>query len=716
MFLYDTEISVANLPYTSSVEAVPRDTLIQNPEATDTFKTVSLEEIVVKANLVNREGRKDIYTVTKTMREESRNAGELMGKIPGVFYNPLSTEIIFRGSQNIIILVDGVEKDDQYIKRLRPDRFAKIEITTMPVGLYAGYDAVINLHTKSAYSGYEGLGLMEAAVSTGGRNGYGKVLRNSREAAQFTYTRDRLNLDFVAGHAFGQQGMSDYYSIQYPLNGLTETTKEASYRQPNKTTKTNRFQGDFSLDYDINAKHSVSAKVSATPSTLDEKHNSDIKRDFTDKGYTEIVHETKNLDEKNRLDILAGVWYRGEISDWRINANATYTHIGFDRNRNIIRSSGYEMHDNRKIRSNYFSGGVALDRYFNNHKWQLSLTDNIIYTRYREFREATGASLSESNDFRNTLSASVLYNGNNHLSWSANVGVSIFRNFWEGTSVTHTTPKAGIMAMWTPSSKAMVRLNYSLSTSYPTLSSLQYYGQFTDSLIYTVGNPRLKTTLNHEAIASATFFNTLTIEGRINHSANTVFGFYSTCEGLTPSGVNTYYTQSSFVNGTRTGWNVNVTFGKAFGNHWQVSLSASVKGYSAKYEKWKSSRVLPEYSWYIVYQLLNGSLQFYLSGSMDSHMTITPQIDLWERTEVNALAVSKTFFKDKLQLIGMWMIPFTFTNGKAHGGVSSESYQTRYWADNQSRIYNMLRFTAIYKFNGGASVKKYSRQNKTVEL
>lgn len=147
-----------------------------------------------------------------------------------------------------------------------------------------------------------------------------------------------------------------------------------------------------------------------------------------------------------------------------------------------------------------------------------------------------------------------------------------------------------------------------------------------------------------------------------------------------------------------------------------MSLTGSVVGHSAEYRGVKSSKILPEYSWFVLYQIMNGSLQFYLSGHMQSLSVITPQTKNWCLDDGNALAVSKMLFNNRLQILGMWYIPVHFSDGKWHGGVTSESYRTRYWADNQFRTDNMFQISILYRFNGGKSVRKYNRQSEAVEL
>lgn len=683
----------------------------------DTLKNPKqLGEVTVAADLNRSEGNKDIIMITKAMREGTHNSGELLGKVAGMMYNPLSTELTYRGSKNIVVLVNGVRKDEGYIKRLNPDRFSKIEITNMPTGLYAGYDAVIDLYTKPLYTGYEGTLLTQEFMAPEGRNGRGKFLKDSRSIGQITYTREKFNFDFVTGYTFSQQGMSDYYTTEYPLNGITESTVETPLTQPNKNSRSSKYSADVSVDYEINRRHSLSARVKLTPASSHENIDNIIERTNSNTGATTTLHELQKNNDRNRMDILGGLWYRGRVDAWRLNAVATYTNISYDRERYIWRSTGYELGNDRKISSRYFSGGAEATRYLFDKKWLLSLTDNVILTDYTEKRLATKEKLSESKDFRNTLNVAMQYTGNEKLSASVNAGVTVFHNSCDGVSDTHVSPKFGAMAMWFPSKGTIVRLNYSVSTSYPSLSSLQDYGQFTDSLMYSIGNPNLKPVLNHDLSLTTTFFNSLTLSARLNHSANAIFGYYSPREGVIPSGADTYYTQYSPVNGKSTTWSLNLTYSKALGSHWQFSVTGGVKGLMAGYGGDKSSKVLPEYDWYVMYHLMGGSLRFYLSGSMSNLNYFTPQDNVWFLDASNALSVEKYFLNDKLSVMAMWYIPISFHDGKNHGGINSVSYRKRYWADNGKRIYNTLSVAVVYRFNSGKSVRKYDRDNVTVEL
>lgn len=706
-------VIAANISLGIEAHSLSPDSVLQSNDST---QTRMLNEIVVSADLHRRRGNEDIIVITKQMCEGTSNTGELLGKLAGVFYNPMSTQLQVMGSSNILLLVDGVTKNADFLKRLNPDRFGKVSITYMPTGMYAGYDAVINLQTKPLYVGYQGVVLSETVVSPNGNNGPGKDLRKSRTAGQFTYTREKINFDFVTDYTFEQQGNSDYFKQSYPLNGITETTLEFAGKRPNKNTRLSSYTSDLSIDYEIARNHSLSGRVSFSPSSHREIYDYILRRDFTTINRSDTVSQTHLYDVGGRRDLFGGLWYRGALKKWGLNAHLTYTDISYRLSNDIYRSLNYSYSDNRDVASQYFSGAVEAKRYSNDSRWLLSLSDNFIVSNYNERRAETLNPLSDSHDFRNTVTADVQFVGSRTLSIGGNVGFSVFRNSYSGDTDIHVTPKGGLQAMWNPSNKLAMRLNYTVGTQYPPLSSLQNYGQFTDSLIYTTGNPALRPGVNHEVVLSSTFLNSLTLEGRYTHNANSIFRYYEPKEGVVPSGANTYFTENSPVNGTYNIWSVNLTYTKQFGKRWMASATGKIVGNKASYGMFSNSKVLPEYSWFILYQIPERSWQFYLSGSMQSYSMITSQIKQWSLDDGMAISVSKTMLQNRLQIVGMWYLPVHLSDGRWHGGLTSESYITSYWANNQFRKNNLCQLSIVYMFNKGNNVRKYNRASESIQL
>lgn len=706
--------SHANATSTPARITVAEDECVDDSLKRSSALSDTLPEIIVVSELIKRRGNEESFVVTKNMRKGTHNAGELLGKINGVFYNPVTTDMSYLGSQNIIVIVDSVEKDLDFIKRLNPDRFSRIDIINMPTGKYQGYDAVINLSTKKNYIGYEGVLLAQGMCYTDGRNGDGHDIKDLRGAGQFIYTHNKFSIDFYGNWSWYRQGLSDYFKTEYPLNGITETTLETSFRHPNKNIIGSNSVLSLSADYAINDNHSVSVQFRADPSWSKDRYQYVFNRKYVD--YDDSFKENKNLDINDKLDLFVGVWYRGKIKKWTLNSNFTFNNINFDRIYDVDRTTGYNLEDYRHIVSRYMTGSLSAGSYSNNLKWSYSISDNLSLIDYEQRSLLSRELLSDAKYFRNTLDAAVNFFPNNKFFVGINAGVSTSITKEDNSHSSHLTPRAGLQMTWNPSNTLSARFSYTVSTAYPALSKMQEYSQFTDSLIWSGGNPNLKAAVVHDLNVVFNLYNMVTLNARYVHKDKAVFGFFDTAYGEISSGQNVPYVNSNYVNGTSDLWNVNLTFTKSFLNHWQASATAKIKGDKARFESWSSSKILPEYDWFIMYHTMKGTLQFYLSGSMRSYSFITPQQRQWQSEDNIGLSVSKYLLNNKLQIAAMYVLPLHISSGKCHGGLVSDPMITNYWGSNQSRQNNSFQLTLLYAFKGGKSVKKYNRQSDEVEL
>lgn len=686
------------------------------PDSTKVIRAFAdtLKEVVVMSELSTRMGNEDIFIVTNNMRKGTKNAGELLGKINGVFYNPVTTDMSYLGSKNIIFLVDSVEKDADFIKRLNPGRFDRINIVNMPTGRYQGYDAVINLRTKKNYNGYEGTILAQMKSYTAGRNGEGHNPKDINGAGQYIYTHNKLSIDFYGNWSWYRQGLSEYFSTEYPLNGFKESTLETPFRHPDKNIMGSNTVFDVSGDYAFNINHSISIKAKVSPSWSKDRYNYILKRESAD--YIGIIDENKNIDIKDRLDLFAGLWYRGRVDKWTLNSNITFTDVDYDRLYDVSRSTDYSLVDNRNIKSRYMTGAFSAESYTTNRKWSYSVSDKFNVIDYKETNMLTNEIFSDGKYIRNTIDATLNFFPRKEFFIGVNAGFSTSLSKESHIKDNCFTPRTGLHMMWNPNKKFSARFNYSTYTSYPAISKMQNYGQFTDSLIWSEGNPRLKAAVVNDFNIVLSIYNMVTLNARYIHTDKAVFGFFDSAFGSISSGETSPFARSSYINGESDNWSLNLTFTKGLLNHWQVLVSAKVKGDKASYENWKSSKLLPEYDWYILYYTMKGSLQFYLSGSMRSYSLITPQQRQWQMEDNIGLSVSKYLLNNRMQIVGMYVLPIHIIDGKCHGGFVSDAYKTQYWGSNQSRQNNSFQISLLYTFNGGKSVKKYNRQSETVEL
>ncbi|MDE5714319.1 MAG: outer membrane beta-barrel protein [Muribaculaceae bacterium] len=689
------------------------DTLSRTVQSPDTVRTDTLPDLTISVSKVSHDATTDSYLVTKEMRRNAHNAGDLLGKIPGIYYNPLTQGLAHLGSRNVMILVDSVEKDQDYIKRLNPDRFARISVTSFPTGKYADYDAVINLVTKKVYAGYDGSVFSEIALRPGGINGSGNTIHGLRENADATYTRDNWNFAVSSGYSSSRTGAGFWSETDYTLNDYSQKRELPPLKDPNCYWRKDQFGIRFWSDYRISDNHSLSAGISVRTDAIKESVNGEIQT-VTGDNPAEVILQDEETRHRSYLSLLANLQYRGKIGSWSLSGSAQYTHTGFNRLQSLSRPD-FQIEDNRQVRSDIFWGGASVTKRFAERKLSLTLSDYVTVVDYRERALATGNPLSSSRDTRNRFTASLQYTPVRNFSVGVNAGANVIRSVSDGEGITRVTPRLGVNAMWSHS-KVTVRFNYRTVTGYPTLAQQQGYGTFTDSLVYRSGNPTLSPSRSNIVEGSVNLFGLLTVGGGYTHVKDAIFDIAGAAEGLRPDGLEGDYVYYQYKNARSRSWRANVTYTQTFRQKWTVSATVSAEGKKASYGGQSLSKVLPNYDWYVMYNNEKSALQLYLSSQMSPDFAVTPQQISWARVDMYSLAVVKFLFSYRLQLVAMWRLPFHIWDDPYRSRMISPALTVRSGYDTYDRYNNQLVFSVTWRFKGGNKTRKYNRSEESVDL
>ncbi len=130
--------------------------------------TILGETIVTAERLKGRsEKDKTAYFITRNMSESSNNGLDIIKLIPGVQVD-LMRNISLDGSQRVLVLVDGKERDKNFLSQIIPDHIEKVETqSTLPAGYDGDYTGVINIVLKKEKkSGISGQINLEIPVSS----------------------------------------------------------------------------------------------------------------------------------------------------------------------------------------------------------------------------------------------------------------------------------------------------------------------------------------------------------------------------------------------------------------------------------------------------------------------------------------------------------------------------------------------------------------------
>jgi hypothetical protein len=111
---------------------------------------IVLKELVIVGDRVKAGSERDrtVYNVTESISKAAYNGTDVLKLIPGIRMD-LMQNITLEGSSDILIYVDGKERDKNYINQLDPQRIDKIEIISVPPSNYEGHlTGVINIILK----------------------------------------------------------------------------------------------------------------------------------------------------------------------------------------------------------------------------------------------------------------------------------------------------------------------------------------------------------------------------------------------------------------------------------------------------------------------------------------------------------------------------------------------------------------------------------------
>ena len=179
---------ISYVPFQKNIELKENGT-VDLGKITLVLKASELNEVVVRQERIKakQQSGKTTYYVNSGMKKTSGNGMDMMRHIPGIQIDLLQN-ITLNGSGNIIILINGIERDAAFLSQLNPDKIDRIEIKNSPGAEYnAEITGVINiLLKKNENTGISG-------------HVYANIPTNSHEVFSFptaslNYTFDKLTL------------------------------------------------------------------------------------------------------------------------------------------------------------------------------------------------------------------------------------------------------------------------------------------------------------------------------------------------------------------------------------------------------------------------------------------------------------------------------------------------------------------------------------------
>ncbi len=197
-------------------------------------RAVNMKALVIKAKRkkARSEINKTTYYVNSKMAEASHSGVDLLKQVPGVFID-LNQRVTLQGSDKVLILVDGLERDVQFIQQLTAGQVNKVSLEAPPGPQYeANLSGVLHIQTKKNRTGIRGHVHLELPTSAD------MVYLNPTYS--LGYTTNRFNLFSSYTGVISQFDINEYRSQEQNAN---EANQQFSFtekvRQDNKNHRFN---------------------------------------------------------------------------------------------------------------------------------------------------------------------------------------------------------------------------------------------------------------------------------------------------------------------------------------------------------------------------------------------------------------------------------------------------------------------------------------------
>lgn len=678
-----------------------------------------LKEVTVTASGVNYQVDRNIYVVTDEMRNKSSDAQELLDHIHGVRVDKVSNTIKVGNETVVLLLVDGMQQSQEYIKNLSPERIQRIEVVNEPTGRYLseGYAAIINYVLKKDYTGYDLLVRNFAIISPFGSNG-DDWLMNEQPMVNFTYTRNRISLygTFIYGRSRWNTPIER--SVQYG-NNMGFESEDVSTDNPNDIYKYNGNYGTVGLNYNITDDHILSVQAEQTYSNVRTenlywmRHTNSAETDPYDFG-DQTVNRTKDNDWIGTL------FYKGKLNEkWNLYSDFSYNYY-----HNSIYNEYFSMY--RLPSSEEIKYPYNLNEYKENKKltsfnaeanymlssaWTLNMGYSNVWRRYHSDSKA-GENFLNYRETRNKFFLYLSFNPADKWKIKLGTGIENIRIKEKEAERKEWSLQPYLQMNYEASKNINIHASYVTNNYYPSLYQLSPMTTAIDTFLLQIGNPDLQSAIRHVASVKMTFWNRLSIAPSFRY---------------TPKRISEYYTHvgqdyyRSFANIDARQYGIQVFLDQPLGEYFTLNAMGMYYYGKVKYEQLNNS----VRGW-----LLDADLNYFnpkhnLGISLGYYRGLEKSILLQGYQNINmdhwVLSLNKQWWNNRLALSVNYILPLSWgVRWEQKKEINTPSFKET--VSQSLRPYeNMLLVRLSLRFNSGkvnqtgkkSTIEKEQREQRT---
>lgn len=253
-------------------------------------KVLSLNEIVVSGKKIAAKEMLDrtVYDIPVNAKKIAVDGLDFLRQLPSVQIDYFTESISIEGKRNIIIEVDGIRRNQEYLKKLHPSQIDKIELIHSPSGKYdPETDMVVNIISNSKIE-YGLSGKVNAKLLPNNTNNY-----LARLGFNIDVGKEKLLL-----YLYGNTGADKYLFNSNLYRNVGNSVAEIDGSKLNNGTNRDINTG---IQYKINKKSILDLSLSYLNHTQKVK---EINYNLLSESeiYTEIYTSNKNLNtEKENI-------------------------------------------------------------------------------------------------------------------------------------------------------------------------------------------------------------------------------------------------------------------------------------------------------------------------------------------------------------------------------------------------------------------------------
>lgn len=493
--------------------------LLLNAQNTSESRSTNLGEVSVEAGASSSTPDKDIYYITDSLRQGVSSTGELLGRLPNVLYNWYNKRITVFGQYEVILTVDGVEKDEAFIKEINPKRVRAVEISHNPGGRWLGEGlvAVIDIKLYEDYVGWD-MTLENDARLKADRFADWCWLGKEAPAMTASYVRNKLTLNSAYSYMLSRISGREDQTETYP--GVLENVYENTGDNIRKRTGLHNLM--VGADYRLDARHTLSTQMTYKRADDQLGVHSPIGI-LTPQQYTSSLMQ---LDKHQTYDdVAAALYYNGRMSG-RLSFYSDLTYNYYRANVSLRNDQeGFFNSDYRSAgRKNYIRySAEAL--YTPSDRNTLKVGYSTTWKGYRAHALHARGWNEESDNYRNRLYAYYSHKFNSRLQFSAG---SAFEWLRYNTSYGHNRHFAvmpDVRIMYQPGRRFNATVEYTTNTDYPTLSQTAISTR-ADTLFNIKANPDLTQSVEHCVQTRVRLFGIFTLQPFFKWSGNQMNDIY----------------------------------------------------------------------------------------------------------------------------------------------------------------------------------------------